>query len=452
MRTIRSKPPQAAPRPTGSRRPKSDTLTAMAQRGGTKRRQVTPRQAAVDVARVLHEAGHTAYFAGGCVRDALLGLKPNDYDIATDAQPRRVLGLFRNARYVGEAFGVVLVRLAGHDIEVATFRLESGYTDGRRPSKVEFTDALHDAQRRDFTINGLFEDPLRRSKADRVIDHVEGLRDLERGVIRAIGDPRERFADDYLRMLRAVRFAARLGFAIEPKTAKAIPPLADRLGRISRERIGLEVEAMLGAAEASQRSEAVRLIQRLHLDGPTLDEAHGDVSAPTVAALPAEAGYPTVLAAWLLDRHCRPVTGLPEFVRHEARAIVRRWRKALCLSNDYRNDLRDVLAATAASTGWRDLGKAKRKRLLAQPLWRQARLLLGATGPAGLVAGIDRDAATLLAEGVAPAPWVSGDDLIAMGRKPGPRFRRLLETAYDAQLDGTVRSRAEALAYMRKQQ
>ena len=248
-----------------------------------------------------------------------------------------------------------------------------------------------------------------------------------------------------------MRFAARLGFVIEPKTAKSIPPLADRLGRISRERIGLEVEAMLRAAEASQRCEAVRLMQKLELDGPTLDEAHADAPTPTVQAMPVEADYATVLAAWLLDRHCRRVTGLAEFVGSEAKPILRRWRKALCLSNDDRNDLRDVLSVAAASAGWRELGKAKRKRLLAQPLWRQARLLLGATGPANVVAGIDRDAVPLFAEGVAPEPWVNGDDLIAMGRKPGPRFRRLLETAYDAQLDGTVVSRSEALAYMQKQ-
>ena len=414
--------------------------------------------------RTLHEAGHVAYFAGGCVRDTLLGLDPLDYDVATDAQPERVLKLFRGARYVGEAFGVVRVRLVGHDIEVATFRLESDYKDGRRPSRVQFTDAQHDAQRRDFTINGLFEDPSRRSKEDRIIDYVDGRRDLGKGLIRSIGSPDARFGEDYLRMLRAVRFAARLGFRIAPKTADAIPPLADRLGRISRERIGMEIAAMLSVPESSRRVEAVRLMQRLHLDGPTLDEAHADVPTPTLAALADEAGYAAALAAWLIDRHCRPSPPLVDrfcgFAAADSKAIVRRWRKALCLSNDDRNDLQDVLSLAASAAGWRSLGLARRKRLLARPLWDQARLLLAAvcsgsgrhkSASSGLIAAIDRDVAELSGQNLAPKPWVNGDDLIAMGRKPGPRFRRLLDKVYDAQLDGTVQSRAEAMDYVRKQ-
>ena len=455
----------------------------MAERQPTRPKPATPRQAAVKIVRVLHEAGHVAYFAGGCVRDALLGLVPLDYDVATDAAPKRVLELFRNARYVGEAFGVVRVRLMRHDVEVATFRLESGYDDGRRPSQVHFTDAHHDAQRRDFTINGLFEDPLRRSKADRIIDYVEGAADLQRRLIRAIGDPRDRFGEDYLRMLRAVRFAARLEFQIEPATAKAIPALADRLSRISRERIGQELAAMLTATDPSRRTEAARLIQSLHLDGPTLTEPHADPPTPTLAALAGEASYATVLAAWLLDRHHlpkpsgaaaapkaadtaagrTPAESLANFVGTESPAIVRRWRKALCLSNDDRDDLGQVLPLAVEIANWSAWAVAKRKRLLANPLWRQARLLLGAVyvadsangcndlAAAALPASIDRDVAGLLVDGVAPEPWVSGDDLIAMGRKPGPEFRRVLDMVYDAQLDGTVRSRAEALAYVRKQ-
>ena len=467
----------------------------MSQTTSQRPRPATPRQAAVKIVRVLHEAGHVAYFAGGCVRDALLGLKPKDYDVATDAPPQRVLGLFRDARYVGEAFGVVRVRLMHHDVEVATFRLEGGYDDGRHPRQVRFTDARHDARRRDFTINGLFENPLRRRKADRVIDYVDGQADLKRCLIRAIGAPAERFAEDYLRMLRAVRFAARLRFRIEADTAKAIVPLAGRLGRISRERIGQELEAMLTAAAPGQRTEAVRLIQRLHLDGPTFGEPHAEPPTPTVAALPGDAEYPTVLAAWLLDRHPRkwgrprsaragrsgrktaqPDAGddagrllaaaLGDFVRTQLSPLVQRWRKALCLSNDDRDNLRRVLPLAAEAARWSALGIAQRKRLLAQPLWRQAWLLLGAIcasepgvgtpnqatpAAAALLEAIDRDATALLAEGVAPRPWVDGDDLIALGRKPGPEFGRLLETAYDAQLEGTVRSRAEALARLRKQ-
>ena len=187
-------------------------------------------RAAEQVVRRLQQAGYTAYFAGGCVRDMRLGIEPVDYDVATEARPPQVVELFRHSRLVGEAFGVVLVRLMGCDVEVATFR------DGRRPDHVDFSDARHDAHRRDFTVNGMFYDPL----ADRLIDYVGGQEDLRRRVIRCIGEPAQRFDEDYLRMLRAVRFAARLGWPIDPATAQAIADHAPRLARISRERIGME--------------------------------------------------------------------------------------------------------------------------------------------------------------------------------------------------------------------
>ncbi len=199
------------------------------------------REAAVEVVRRLSEAGYTAYFAGGCVRDRLMGLEPTDYDVASDARPEQVGALFGGAHRVGESFGVMLVSAMGHQIEVATFRSDGFYSDGRRPDTVTFSDAGHDARRRDFTINGLFEDPL----SGRVIDFVGGQADLEARLIKAIGDPEARLAEDRLRMLRAVRFAARFSFAIDAATAEAIRGGAEDLGRISRERIGQEVRRML---------------------------------------------------------------------------------------------------------------------------------------------------------------------------------------------------------------
>jgi poly(A) polymerase len=434
----------------------------MTARPAARRPSATPRQAAVKIVRLLQQGGYTAYFAGGCVRDTLLGLTPKDYDVATDAQPQRVLELFHNARYVGEAFGVVRVRMMRHDVEVATFRLESGYVDGRRPTQVHFTDAQHDAQRRDFTINGLFENPLRRRKEDRIIDTVKGRADLKGGVIRAIGDASQRFGEDYLRMLRAVRFAARLGFKIEAKTAAAIIARADRLAGISRERIGQEVAAMLSTGVATQRLEAVRLMQRLCLDGPTLDEEHSDPPTPTVAALDDQAAYPTVLAAWLHDRQIGRLAG-GALAGRQLLATARRWRRALCLSNDDRDTLLSTLTVSWQLADWSELGIAKRKRLLADPQWRPARMLLAARQAADaqtgrrtmtatvVLAELDRDAEALLAAGVAPEPWITGDDLIALGMQPGPGFRRLLNAAYDDQLDGTARSRADALARVGKQ-
>ena len=204
------------------------------------------RDDAVNIIRQLQHAGHVAYLAGGCVRDELLGLTPSDFDVATDAVPDRIRILFQYARPVGEHFGVILVRARKHWIEVATFRTEHSYSDNRRPDRVEFTTADNDAARRDFTINALFKDPVR----DEIIDFVGGRDDLRRRLIRAVGNPAERLAEDHLRALRAVRFAARFDFNLDPATADAIRATArseqgQGLPGISRERIGNELRLIL---------------------------------------------------------------------------------------------------------------------------------------------------------------------------------------------------------------
>src|SRR3954452_11273316 len=199
------------------------------------------REDAEAVVRRLRDAGHVAYFAGGCVRDELLGLTPKDYDVATDAPPTRVRQLFNNTQAVGAAFGVILVRRGGSQIEVATFRAEGAYLDGRRPSEVTFTTAEQDAQRRDFTINGLFHDPIEH----KVIDYVGGQEDLRAKTLRAIGEPNHRFEEDHLRLLRAVRFAARFELTIDSVTADAIRRHAQHLQRITPERNAEELRLML---------------------------------------------------------------------------------------------------------------------------------------------------------------------------------------------------------------
>ena len=470
--------------------------------------RLSPRDAAVKILKTLRQDGYTAYLAGGCVRDELLGYHPKDYDIATDAKPDQVRALFKRTRYVGEAFGVVQVRMGKHTVEVATFRAEWGYEDGRRPTKVQFTDAQHDAQRRDFTINGLFEDPLAKDKDQQIIDYVGGRADLEARLVRAIGDPQERFSEDYLRMLRAVRFATRLRFEIEPATAAAIAPLADRLTKISRERIGQEVMWMLtpdpGILDAQHRPEeicrparAIRLIQQLRLDSPVLNEDHAQpklatvtglerivlAHAPRVINIPSErgqisdgAGYGLFLAAWLLDRRVfdgqivgpagghgedddaiAPLASTVErFISEDLVDEVARWRGALCLSNEQRNALIGMLRLLPQALAWGALRVAKRKRVLAHALWPAAAALLEAVCHhqpvlTGLVEQVAKDCPPLWAQGVAPEPWVSGDDLVAMGREPGPAFSRLLEEAYDAQLEGMITSRAQALTWLEKQ-
>ena len=220
------------------------------------------RDFAVEIVKQLREAGHEALWAGGCVRDQLLSIEPKDYDVATSARPEEVRQLFGHRRTlaIGAAFGVIGV-LGGRrrePIEVATFRADGAYVDGRHPTEVVFTNAEHDAQRRDFTINGLFFDPL----GEKVIDYVGGQQDLESGIIRAIGDPRARFAEDKLRTLRAVRFAAAFGFQIEADTLAAMREMADQLPVVSAERIGMELRRML---VHPARARAVSLLESTDL-------------------------------------------------------------------------------------------------------------------------------------------------------------------------------------------
>ncbi len=407
------------------------------------------------IVRTLRKAGHVAYFAGGCVRDGLLEMEPKDFDVATDARPEAVRKLFRRSRYVGEAFGVVLVYAGGHPFEVATFRTEWGYEDGRRPGGVEFTDAEHDAQRRDFTVNGLFADPLDENLEpvaagdDRVIDYVGGRADLEARVLRAIGEPSERFGEDYLRMLRAARFASRLEFEIDPATADAVRTSAEHLGKISRERIGQEVMLMLTGAKPIA---AACLIQSLKLDGPTLNEDHADVPLRALGALAEGSSYALTLAAWMLDRAgaSGSVGAAAGFVKQDARARVHGWRKALCLSNGDRDALGQVLRMLPRVDGWEGLGVAERKRLLADRAWSDAWALVRALGPGDVVERIETEAGPLWSEGVSPEPWVTGDDLLGMGIEAGPRIGELLDGVYDAQLEGRVGSREEGLAWVRQ--
>lgn len=418
------------------------------------------REAAVEIIRRLRGAGHVSYFAGGCVRDALLGVEPKDYDVATDARPEAVRKLFRRSRFVGEAFGVVLVyggEQTGAGIEVATFRTEWGYEDGRRPSGVEFTDAEHDASRRDFTVNGLFADPLDENLEpvlpgkERVIDFVGGEKDLQARVLRAIGDPHERFREDYLRMLRAARFAARLGFELEPVTASAIRASADKLGQISRERIGQEVMLMLTGKDPVRAAE---LMQDLHIDGPALGEGHVAVQLRALRGLPVGSGYALALAAWMLDRAgaSGSVRDAAWFVTKEAKAKLRGWRKTICLSNGDRDALGHILGLLPRINQWGDMGVAQRKRLLAEAGWGGAWALACAIGPTDFMTQVEKEARPLLSGGVAPERLVTGDDLIRMGVPAGPRIGDLLEAVYDEQLEGRVRNRDEGLDWVRKRE
>jgi len=392
----------------------------------------------VEVVERLRQAGHVAYFAGGCVRDELMGREPKDFDVATDAPPIRVRELFRRTQAVGAAFGVILVRQGPSEIQVATFRTDDRYLDGRHPEAVHFTDAQHDAQRRDFTINGLFLDPVE----NRVIDFVGGQEDLKKKVIRAIGEPNHRFEEDHLRLLRAVRFAARLGFEIEGTTVEAIRKHAEHLKRISPERIAEELRLML---TPGTRVAAYRMLGEFGLDRIVL-RFLGEVGKPVgvFEAIGEETiSFGLALAGMVLDAR-----GGKLMYAKEIRAAANAMRQALRISNEELEEFEGALSFAHLIEG-KLAGVATMKRFLARPTSGAARTLMGAMERVGLmrerIASLQSSLAELGKTEVAPVPWVTGDDLTGIGMKPGPAFKKILDGVYDAQLEGRVKSKGEAM-------
>lgn len=395
---------------------------------------ISLREAALRVVQRLREHGHEALWAGGCVRDMLLGRPPSDIDVATSARPEELIRLFRRTRKVGVQFGVVLVRQGPWWIETATFRQDVNYEDGRRPERVIFTSAEEDARRRDFTINGLFYDPLH----EQVIDYVGGQDDLKAGVVRAIGNPADRFAEDHLRMLRAVRFTARLGFQLDPATGQAIREHADRLVRISAERIREELDRMLSVPS---RPRAFLLMAELGLLPYLWPESHWTPEGMARSAAVLQAMDPGVdfiagLAAMLCDR---------------SPAEVGRIARALRCSNQEREHLAWLVANHARLSDVRHPSLAEFKRLLAHPRFEDLlsldRAVCLATGrPSTAQDWAIRLRQEIRPELIAPPPFVTGEDLIERGFSPGPLFKRLLDTLYEAQLNEELTSREAALA------
>jgi len=388
------------------------------------------REVASEVAAELQQAGFTALFAGGCVRDELLGLEPKDYDIATNARPEDVRACFPRAQAVGAAFGVMLVRRGGVSVEVATFRTDGDYADHRRPASVEFCDPVQDAQRRDFTINGLFRDPL----TGTIHDHVGGLADLEAGILRAIGDPAARFGEDHLRMLRAVRFHAALGMQIEAATESAIRTHAAALTGVSRERLGDECRRIL---HCPGRVAGVDQLERLGLGAAILGgprEGAGWDHLESIGHAGAE--MPALFAAWACDR-------VGDGFAPDAVAAL--FRSALLLSNQERDGMLACLRVRDRFRGWDDLGMAGRKRLASAP-WAAAGLGLHGVRRTDHADEVRADIEVLSQTGLSPQRLVDGDTLLASGMQAGPEFGRVLEAVYDAQLEGRVTSVEEGLA------
>ena len=420
------------------------------------------KSVALWVVRVLRKAGFEALFAGGCVRDMLLGIRSTDYDVATSATPQQVRKLFRHVLLVGAQFGVAMVIVNRRRVEVTTFRSEESYSDGRRPDHVTFTTARQDALRRDFTINGMFFDPI----ANEVLDYVGGREDLRRGVVRTIGSPELRFGEDYLRLIRAVRFAVRLGFQIEPATADAVRQHAPKITGISGERIFDELSKMLAkpsAAAALSRLEELELARHILPElfseprpegsglsvstgqkhpGP-LTSARGSPQADLphraiarVATVAARKDLTLTLAALLCELNVATIA-----------SMVRRWGAS--------NELRDGLVflaghlddlprseAFSLSDLKRLMASRNFKRLLA--LWRVEEMLR--TGKARLTAALARRAGKVDPSKVAPPPLLTGKDLKDIGLKEGPKLGGVLRALYDAQLNEQIVTRKQALA------
>jgi poly(A) polymerase len=430
-------------------------------------------RAARAIAARLREAGYTAYLAGGCVRDRLLGHEPKDFDVASDAPAVVVQRLFAKTIPVGVQFGVVIVVQDDETVEVATFRADDVYLDGRHPTAVRFSSPEEDARRRDITINGMFLDPV----TDAVIDYVGGQADLRLGIIRAIGDPAARISEDRLRMLRAVRFAARFGFAIEPATFAAIQAAAPSITDIAWERIGDEVVRILTDGTAGSARRGFELLDDSRLLAPVLPELaalkgvaqspdyhpEGDVWVHTLGLL-AQLEHPseTLALGALLHDIAKPRTaqqtekritfyGHCELGADMAMAICQRLRRSRETWERVASLVRDHLRLVHSP----EMRLSTLKRFLAQDgideLLELARLDAMASNQDLTYYRFCRQKLQELgAEDIKPQALIRGRDLLDLGFEPGPRVGEILSAVSEAQLDGTLTTREQALAWVRE--
>ena len=393
---------------------------------------MTNKQAAIKVIRRLNRNRFQALMAGGCVRDMLLGKRPKDYDVATNAQPKEVIGLFKRTIKVGAKFGVVIVLLEDQKVEVATFRTETGYADGRHPSVVKFTGAAEDASRRDFTINGMFYDPLK----EKVIDYVEGRADLKKGVVRTIGKPKERFGEDYLRMLRAVRFSTQFGFDIEPATWSAICSNAKKITNISGERIAIEMEAIL---TNPNRSVGISMLIKSSLAEaifPGFSGKNAEFAVSVLGRLRKKVDFALALAS--LFAGCKT-----EFARQKCQILK--------LSRSQNKHIKFLLTNRGMLLDDR-MPLSRLKITLAEPyfwdLYEMQRAIQKTTadGRAGITAlnKLRKRIKDLGDIEFRPKPLLSGHDLIRLGAVPGPGLGQLAQELYIAQLEGKLQTPKQA--------
>jgi len=436
---------------------------------------------AISVVRRLRESGHQAYLCGGCVRDLLLKRKPADYDVTTDATPEQVMRIFPQTYAVGAQFGVVLIPLPKDEIskdendavEVATFRSDIGYSDGRHPDQVRYSnDPREDVARRDFTINGLLFDPI----TDEVLDFVDGRKDLEAGIVRTIGDPEQRLAEDKLRMLRAVRFAARFDYQIEPKTMRAIQKLAPQIRQVSRERVRDELTKMLTEGRARQAFsllDETRLLPEVlpeisamkGVEQPPQYHPEGDVFIHTLLLLDKlpQPCPPTLAWGALLHDVGKPATFrvAPDRIRFDGHVEVGiKMGEAICRRLRFSNeDTEQILALIQHHMRFGQVLLMKEstlKKFLRLPRFDEHLELhrLDCESSHGLLTAYDfaRDKLNSTPpEVMRPEPLINGNDLIAAGYSPGPQFKEILSAVEDLQLEGTLSNREQALRFVHEQ-
>jgi len=390
---------------------------------------MTNKEAAIKIIRRLHRYGFEALLAGGCVRDMLLGRAASDYDVATNARPEDVMKIFKRTLKVGAKFGVVIVLIEDKQVEVATFRTETGYADGRHPAAVKFASAAEDASRRDFTINGIFYDPLKKE----VIDYVNGQADLKKELIRTIGRPAERFGEDYLRMLRAVRFSTQLGFAIEPRTFSAICSSTKNISKISGERIACELEAIL---VSPSRSAGVSLLAKSGLAEaifPGFAGENVELAIKVLSQLRKKSGFSLALACLFAGcptefaiEKCKVLKLSRNQTKHIKFLLVNR-EKLL----DEKMSLAQLKLIVSEPYFWdlyelqRAIQKAERRSIAALVNLRKRIKALGDVE-------------------LRPKPLLNGHALIRLGAAQGPDLGQLAEEMYIAQLEGKLQGKEQA--------
>lgn len=422
------------------------------------------------IVKRLHDAGHRALYAGGCVRDMLRGVEPHDYDIATDATPEQVQALFRRTMAIGAHFGVINVLEDGVDFQVASFRSDGAYIDGRHPESVRFSTPEEDALRRDFTVNGLFFDPLQQE----LIDYVGGRQDLEARVLRAIGDPADRFREDRLRMLRAVRFATVLGFEIEPATWQAVIDHAPAIHEVSAERIREELVKIFASPQRVRGFdllEASGLLREIlpevealkGCEQPPQFHPEGDVFVHTrimLDLLPPDASLPLVLSVLFHDIGKPPTYTVDEdgrirFNGHD-KVGAEMTEQLMTRLRFSRREIDTVVEAVANHMVFKDVQQmrvSKLKRFMSREHFEEEMELhrVDCTSSHGMLdnyAFLKSKREEFANEPLIPPPLVTGRDLIGLGLRPGPHFKEILEAVQSRQLEGTLSTPEEALAWV----